>query len=422
MKRVAVIGSGISGLSAAYYLSRNFEVSVFERDTRIGGHTHTVDVETRASPLAPPETLGIDTGFIVHNDRTYPNLTRLLDELGIATAPSQMSFGVSDPNTGFQYSSRGLAGFFAQRANLFRPEHYLLLKEILRFNREAPGILTRPDLDGISMGEVMEEGRYAKVFQTHYLFPMAAAVWSMPPGSIANFPALTLLRFFDNHGMLGINTHPKWKVIAGGSRNYLKPLTAPFRDRITTGVEVSTVSRDETGVVLHFADRPAATFDEVVFACHGNQILPLLESPTPRERDILGHFRTSRNEACLHTDATLLPSREAAQAAWNYSLHPDPAQPATLTYNMNRLQSLQSATSFCVTLNDGGRIHPSAVIRRMVYHHPIYTADAVRAQTRWHEISGCNRTHFCGAYWFYGFHEDGLNSALRVARALGVSC
>ena len=416
MKRVAVIGSGISGLSAAYYLSQNFEVSVFERDTRIGGHTHTVDVET------PAGTLAIDTGFIVHNHRTYPNLIRLLAELGVATAPSDMSFGVADANSGFEYSSRGLAGFFAQRTNIFRPSHYVLLSEILRFNREAQRLLNRPGLPGLTLGEVMEQGRYAKIFQTRYLFPMAAAVWSMPPASIADFPALTLLRFFRNHGMLGIDTHPKWKVVAGGSRNYLAPLTAPFRHRITTGTEIQTVSRHALGVTLHFADRPAATFDEVVFACHGNQILPLLQSPTPQERDILGHFHTSRNETCLHTDATLLPSRPAARAAWNYSLHPDPTQPATLTYHMNRLQSLHLQTDYCVTLNDEGRIHPSAVICRMIYHHPVYTADAVQAQTRWHQISGMHHTHFCGAYWFYGFHEDGLNAGLRVARALGVAC
>ncbi len=416
MKRVAVIGSGISGLSAAYYLSRNFEVSVFERDTRIGGHTHTVDVET------PGGTLAIDTGFIVHNHLTYPNFIRLMAELGVATAPSDMSFGVSDANSGFEYSSRGLAGFFAQRTNIFRGSHYVLLSEILRFNREAPRLLNRPDLPGLTLGEVMEQGRYTKIFQTRYLFPMAAAVWSMPPASIADFPALTLLQFFRNHGMLGIDTHPKWKVIAGGSRNYLAPLTAPFRDRITTGIEIQTVSRHALGVTLHFADRPAATFDEVVFACHGNQILPLLQSPTPLERDILGHFHTSRNETCLHTDATVLPSRQAARAAWNYSLHPDPTQPATLTYHMNRLQSLHSQTDYCVTLNDEGRINPSAVIRRITYHHPVYTADAVQAQTRWHQISGMHHTHFCGAYWFYGFHEDGLNAALRVARALGVTC
>jgi predicted NAD/FAD-binding protein len=230
-----------------------------------------------------------------------------------------------------------------------------------------------------------------------------------------------LLQFFRNHGMLGINTHPLWKVLRGGSKAYLGPITAPYRQRVFTGVDILTVARDAEGVTLHFADRPAQAFDEVVFACHGNQILPLLKAPSDTERDVLGCFHTSRNETCLHTDSTLLPSLPAAQASWNYSLR-DPDLPATLTYHMNRLQSLNSEIDYCVTLNDDGRINPSSVIRRMVYYHPIYDAAAVRAQARWQEISGRLHTHFCGAYWFCGFHEDGLNSALRVARALGVRC
>ena len=412
MKRLAVIGSGISGLAAAYYLSRKYEVSVFERDARIGGHTHTIECGS----------LRVDTGFIVHNDRTYPNFVRLLAELKVPTAPSDMSFGVSDPATGFQYSSRGLAGFFAQRSNLTNPSHYLLLKEILRFNRASRKLLERPDLGQLTLGQVMTEGRYAPVFIRRYLFPMAAAVWSMPPVGIQNFPALTLLRFFQNHGMLGINTHPRWMVIRGGSSAYLEPLTAPFRTRLATGVEIQSVSRGTSGVTLRFSDRPAATFDEVVFACHGNQVLPLLEAPTAAERDILGNFQTSRNETCLHTDSTLLPPLPAARASWNYSLQADPTRPATLTYYMNRLQSLPPDTDYCVTLNDEGSINPAQVIRRMVYHHPIYTPESVRAQARWQEISGVQGTHYCGAYWFYGFHEDGLNSAMRVARALGAGC
>jgi predicted NAD/FAD-binding protein len=330
-----------------------------------------------------------------------------------------MSFGVSDAGSGFEYSSRGLNGFFARRSSLVSPSHYLLLREILRFNREAPKLFARPDLAQLTLGKVMAEGRYADVFIHRYLFPMAAAVWSMPPSAIYTFPAMTLLTFFRNHGMLGINTHPQWKVLVGGSKAYLPPLTAPFRDRIFTGVEIRTVTRGAEEVTLYFTDRPDAKFDEVVFACHGNQILQLLESPTPAERNILLNFQTSRNETVLHTDSMLLPLRPAARASWNYALHPDPSHPATLTYHMNRLQSLRTPVDYCVTLNDEGGINPNKVIRRMVYHHPIYTSEAVRAQSRWQEISGHNRTHFCGAYWHYGFHEDGLNSALRVARALG---
>ena len=414
--RIAVIGSGISGLAAAYYLSRKHEVSVFEKDTRLGGHTHTVTVESSRGPRA------VDTGFIVHNDRTYPNLVRLLAELGVETQPSDMSFGVACRHTGFEYSSRGLDGFFAQRSNIVRPAQYRLLREILRFNNEAPKLLEDASAETLTLGDVIEQGRYSSLFTERYLYAMASAVWSMSTEAIRSFPALTLLRFFDNHGMLGINTHPKWKVIRGGSHSYIGPLTAPYRDRIHTGVTLQSVARCKSEVTLRFRDRPALSFDQVVFACHGNQTLPLLESPSDAERDVLGNFKTSRNEVCLHTDASLLPARRQARASWNYHLSRDPGEGATLTYHMNRLQSLDVPEDYCVTLNANGAIDPSKVLRRMVYYHPLYTQDAIRAQARWTTISGVNRTHYCGAYWSYGFHEDGLNSALRVARTLGVEC
>jgi predicted NAD/FAD-binding protein len=414
--RIAVIGSGISGLATAYYLSRKHEVSVFEKDTRLGGHTHTVTVDSSRGPLA------VDTGFIVHNDRTYPNLVRLLGELGVETQPSDMSFGVACRRTGFEYSSRGLDGFFAQRGNIVRPAQYRLLREILRFNREAPKLLVDPSAETRTLGDVIEQGGYSSLFTERYLYPMASAVWSMSTEAIRSFPALTLLRFFDNHGMLGLDTHPKWKVIRGGSNHYLGPLTAPYRDRIHTGITIQSVARGESAVTLRFHGRPAMSFDHVVFACHGNQILPLLESPSESERDVLGNFKTSRNEVCLHTDSSLLPVRRQARASWNYHLNPHAGEGATLTYHMNRLQSLDVAEDYCVTLNANGAVDPTKVLRRMVYYHPLYTQDAIRAQARWKEISGVSRTHYCGAYWFYGFHEDGLNSALRVARTLGVEC
>jgi len=414
--RIAVIGSGISGMAAAYYLSPKHEVFVFEKEPRLGGHTHTVTVESSRGPLA------VDTGFIVHNDRTYPNLVRLFAELGVETQPSDMSFAVACQRSGYEYSSRGLRGFFAQRANLVRLDQHRLLREILRFNREAPKLLHNPAAATMTLGDVIEQGRYTTLFTERYLYPMASAVWSMSTEAIRRFPALTLVRFFDNHGMLGINTHPKWKVIRGGSQSYIPPITAPYRDRIYTGIDIRSIARDETGVTLHFQNRPSMRFDQVVFSCHGNQILPLLDDPSDAERDVLGCFATSRNEVCLHTDSRWLPKRPQARAAWNYSLTPDPGAGATVTYHMNRLQSLAVPEDYCVTLNANGSIDPAKVLRRMVYYHPLYDAGAVQAQTRWNEISGRNRTHFCGAYWFYGFHEDGLNSAMRVARALGVEC
>ena len=414
--RFAIIGSGISGLAAGWYLSRKHEVSLFEKDPRLGGHTNTVNVENGGDPIP------VDTGFIVHNDRTYPNLVRLLSELGVETQPSDMSFSVSNRQTGFEYSSRGVNGFFAQRSNLLRREHYLLVAEILRFNHTAPKLLERPGVEAATIGDIIDEGRYHPVFAERYLLPMASAVWSMSFDAIRFFPALTLLRFFHNHGMLGINTHPKWKVIRGGSHKYIPLLTAPFKDRIFLDARIAAVSRQESGVTLQFEDRPAMAFDQVVFACHGDQVLPLLEEPTGAERDVLGNFKTSRNVATLHTDSSLLPRRLAAQASWNYNLGMGGNSGVALTYYMNRLQSLKTAENFCVTLNGEDVIDPAKVLRKIAYQHPLYTQEAVQSQNGWHEISGRKRTHYCGAYWFYGFHEDGLNSALRVARALSVEC
>jgi predicted NAD/FAD-binding protein len=414
--RIAIIGSGISGLAAGWYLSRKHEVSLFEKDQRLGGHTNTVLVDNGA------HSIPVDTGFIVHNDRTYPNLVKLLAELGVETQPSDMSFSVSCRQTGFEYSSRGINGFFAQRANLLRREHYLLLAEILRFNRTAPKLLAQPGAESATIGDLIDQGRYHRVFTERYLFPMASAVWSMPLDSIRSFPAFTLLRFFLNHGMLGIHTHPKWRVIRGGSHQYIPPLTAPYKERVFLDTRIASVSRQESGVTLNFQDRSAVEFDHVVFACHGNQALALLEHPTGAERDVLGNFKTSRNVATLHSDASLLPIHPPAQASWNYNLGLSGMSAVTVTYHMNRLQSLKTAESYCVTLNGEDVIDPAKVLRKIVYDHPLYTNQAIRAQDRWSEISGSNRTHYCGAYWFYGFHEDGLNSALRVARALSVEC
>ncbi len=414
MKRIAVIGSGISGLSAAYYLSRHHEVHVFERDNRLGGHTHTVMVESGQGPIP------VDTGFIVHNDRTYPNFCRLLRELGLETQPSDMSFAVTDPGGTFEYSSRGLAGFFAQKTNCFSPRHLLLLREILRFNREAPRVLSDPDAEGMTLGRFLDRGDYSPVFVDRYLIPMAGAVWSMAPDAMPMFPVVTLVRFMHNHGMLGIDTHPKWKVIRGGSHSYLGPLTAPFRERITKDAAISSIERSDAGVTLQFRDRPAQRFDEVVFACHGDQILPVLARPTETERSVLSCFTTTRNETCLHTDSSLLPKRAAARASWNYLL--GDSGKVTVTYHMNRLQSLKTQEDYCVTLNGNGAVDPGRALRHMVYEHPLYTRAAIRAQERWTEISGKNRTHFCGAYWSYGFHEDGVRSGMRVAEAFGVQC
>jgi predicted NAD/FAD-binding protein len=413
MKHIAVIGAGISGLGAAYLLSRRHRVQLFEQADRLGGHTNTVILPTPAGNVA------LDTGFLVHNDRTYPNLVRLFAALGVATRSSDMSFAVSCRRSGFEYSSRGAGGFFAQRRNLVRPSHLSLLREILRFNREAPSLLQDPDAERHTLGDFLESRRFGDAFTQRYLLPMASAIWSASPGAIRSFPAMTLIRFLDNHGLLSLNGQPAWKVVAGGSHTYIPPLAAPVSG-IHTGAAIAGVRRGERDVTIAFRDRPAMTFDEVVFACHGDQVLPLLADPTDRERDVLASFSTTSNAAWLHTDASVLPVRAAARASWNYQLADAADAAPMVTYDLNRLQGLTTPEQYCVTLNPDGRIDDRRVLGKFVYRHPLYTRAAVRAQRQWGEVSGVNRTHYCGAYWGYGFHEDGLNSAIRVAGSLGV--
>lgn len=414
MKRVAVIGSGIAGLGASWLLSRRFEVSLFEKDDRVGGHTHTVMVDTADGQLP------VDTGFIVHTERNYPNFIRLMRELGVETQASDMSFAVTSFDDDFEYSSRGLRGFFAKRSNAFSPSHYRLLAEIMRFNREAKTLASSPLASRLTLGEMLDRGRFGNDLRERYLYPMASAVWSMSFAEIAHFPAAALVKFFDHHGMLGIDTHPSWRVIRGGSYRYIAPISEPFRERIVTGAKIFRVSRDGEGVEIHFDGRASQRFDEVVFACHGDQVLPLLETPTESERAVFSKLRTSSNETVLHTDSRLLPRRPDARASWNYGIDSRAQRQVSVTYHMNRLQSLTSQDDYCVTLNGTDRIDPSKIVKSMVYHHPSYDLGALDAQSRWSEVSGVGHTHYCGAYWFYGFHEDGLKSAIRVASALGV--
>ena len=419
MKDIAVIGSGISGLAAAYYLSRRHQVTLYEREDRLGGHTHTVSVDTPTGPVP------VDTGFIVHNTRNYPNLVRLFRELNIPTVESDMSFSVRDEHTGFEYSSRGLRGFFAHRESLLHARQYALLAEIHRFNRAARSLLERErpeEPDETRLDEFLGRERFSRAFMRGYLYPLASAVWSTATGQIGAFPATTLFRFFENHGMLRLSRHIRWRTIPGGASRYIEPLTAPYRERIVRGAQIRAMERRERSVQLNFVAGEPAEFDDVVLACHGNQALALLANPTDAERSVLGAFRTTANEALLHTDARLLPRTRWGRASWNCHLDGDAAPGATLTYHMNRLQPLPAAEDYCVTLNAAGAVDPTKILRRFVYHHPLYTLEAVRSQRRWAEISGRDRVHYCGAYWLYGFHEDGLNSALRVARALGVDC
>jgi predicted NAD/FAD-binding protein len=414
-KNIAVIGGGISGLAAAYLLSRRHRVHLFEKEQRLGGHTNTVVVEGAHGAVA------LDTGFLVHNRRTYPNLVRLFGELGVATHDSDMSFAVSCPRSGLEYSSRGANGFFAQRRNLLQLSHLSLLGEIVRFNREAPALLEAPDGERQTLGEFLESRLFGEDFTHRYLFPMASAIWSASLDAIRSFPALTLIRFFDNHGLLSLTEQPTWKVVTGGSHTYIPMLTARLTGGIHEGASIASVWRSETGVTLTFHDRPAMRFDEIVFACHGDQVLPLLADPSDRERDVFACFTTTTNVAWLHTDGSVLPVQARARASWNYRLADAVDAPPTVTYDLNRLQGLEAREQYCVTLNPNGAIDDDRVLRRFVYRHPLYTREAIGAQRQWSDVSGINRTHYCGAYWQHGFHEDGLTSAIRVAAALGVA-
>lgn len=413
MKRIAVIGGGISGLAAAYFLSRRHEVSLFEKDMRLGGHTHTIRVRGSRGDL------GLDTGFLVHNRRTYPLLVRLLAELGVETRPSDMSFSVRCASSGFEYSSRGVGGFFAQARRLVDPEQYRLLSDIVRFNKEAPAVLDAPS-DARTLGQYVYERRYSDAFITRYLVPMTSAIWSASTTTIRQFPLTTLVRFMSNHGMLSLASPVKWRVIAGGSDTYVSALVRPLGDRVHTGCAPLAIRRDDTGVTVTLPGGQRR-FDEVVFACHGDQVLPLLADATAEEQEVFSSFKTTENQTVLHTDTAMLPVSPRAWASWNYQLGAGDDQPPTVTYHLNRLQGLEEPLHYCVTLNPRLPIRPDAVIARMVYRHPQFTPATEVAQARWRAVSGHRHTHYCGAYWRYGFHEDGMLSAQRVAADLGVS-
>ena len=403
--RIAVIGSGISGLVAAYHLNRAHEITVFEAGDYIGGHTHTVDVEHDGRGYA------VDTGFIVYNDWTYPNFMRLLEELEVPWQPSQMSFSVRCERSGLEYNGTNLNSLFAQRSNLARPSFLRMVADILRFNRSAPALLEDPS-NASSLGDYLTAGRYSRYFVDHYIIPMGAAIWSSRPADMLRFPARFFVEFFANHGFLSVNERPTWRVIKGGSREYVKRLTASFANRIHLATPVASVQRQPHQVAVRLKNGTVEHFDQVFMACHSDQALKLLADPSPEERDILGAIGYQANAALLHTDVRLMPKRPLAWAAWNYHLPREPRERVTVTYDMNILQSLDAPARFLLTLNRDEDVDPRKVLGSFVYHHPVYTTQAVAAQARRHEINGAHRTYYCGAYWGYGFHEDGVKSAL----------
>jgi len=408
--KIAIIGSGIAGNVVAHHLHRHHDITLFEAASHIGGHTHTHSV------ALDDEQHEIDTGFIVFNDWTYPNFIALLKELGVASQPSSMSFSVRNERSGLEYNGTSLNGLFAQRRNLLRPSFHRMIREILRFNRDAPRLLEFPN--DMTLGAYLTAGGYSAGFIRDYLIPMGAAIWSTDPQRMLSFPAVYLIRFFKNHGMLSVDERPQWQVIRGGSARYVEKLVAPFRHRIRLNTPVASVRRLPDRVMVQPRDGEGERFDQVFFACHSDQALKLLVDASVLERAVVGAIPYQRNEAVLHTDTSLLPRVQRAWAAWNYHV-PDTAagsdeSPATLTYNMNILQGLQSRHTYCVTLNRTGQIAPKKILRKLTYHHPLYTPEGVAAQQRQHEVNGVNRTYFCGAYWRYGFHEDGVVSALNA--------
>lgn len=409
--KVAVIGAGISGNVAAHHLAQaGHAVTVFEAGSHLGGHTHTHDLEWAGRHYA------VDSGFIVFNSRTYPNFIALMKTLGVDYQPTEMSFSVKCERTGLEYNGHTLNTLFAQRRNLLRPSFYRMVREILRFNREAPRDLDRGAAQ-MSLGEYLTAHRYSRAFTTQYILPMGAAIWSTDPQQMQDVPAAFFIRFFVNHGLLEVANRPPWYVIKGGSRMYLKPLSAPYANSIRLRTPVTAVRRLPEGVEVVSAAHGRERYDAVVFATHSDQALTLLTDPSPDERAILGQLRYQRNEAVLHTDTTVLPRRPLAWASWNYHLKPG-EQRVALTYDMNRLQGLDAPVRFLVTLNDTDAIDPRKIIKRLEYEHPMYTAASVEAQTRHGQINGVDRTYYCGAYWGNGFHEDGVVSALKVVHQL----
>ncbi|NVK74989.1 MAG: FAD-dependent oxidoreductase [Oceanospirillaceae bacterium] len=414
--KIAIIGSGISGLTSAYLLQQQHDVTVFESAERIGGHTATVQVEEGGN------TRAIDTGFIVFNDWTYPNFIRLMDELGVTSKATEMSFSVSCQRTGLEYGGNNLNTLFAQRRNLLNFSFIGMLKDILRFNKEAIQDLEGGQLkEGVTLGEYLKEKGYGSRFASHYLIPMGSAIWSSTLDEMMDFPLVFFVRFFKNHGLLSVNDRPQWRVIEGGSSAYLPPLVAKFEDRIQLGADIAKVQRAENEVIIHFGDGSTQTFDQVVFACHSDEALALLADPSAEEQAILGAIPYRNNDVVLHTDTRLLPKKQLAWSSWNYHLGTDSTKPATLSYNMNILQHFSSDTTYVVTLNQTDMIAEDKIVGRFQYSHPTFTLEGIKAQDRWAEINGVNKTWFCGAYWRNGFHEDGCWSGVRVANGLGVS-
>jgi predicted NAD/FAD-binding protein len=415
MGKIAIIGSGISGLVSAHLLAREHEVHLFEASSRLGGHTATIDVET------PSGSYAVDTGFIVFNDWTYPNFIKLMTQLKVKWKDTEMGFSVKSETTGIEYAGKNFNTLFAQRRNLFKPSYYKMLLDIVRFNKESLLLLeSDPLAPQVSLGQYLKDHHYSPLFIDHYIIPMGAAIWSANHQQMQEFPACFFVQFFKNHGMLSVENRPVWKVIQGGSRSYIEPMIANFKENIHLNSPVQSIERFTDHVEIT-VNAQRFEFDHVVLGAHSDQTQKMLRDPSQAETEILSEMKYRANETVLHTDTGVLPKRKSTWSAWNYWLPKKDQARVALTYHMNLLQGFSSPEDFLVSLNMTDQIDPKKILRKFVYDHPVFTQKSVRAQNRWAEISGMNqRTHYCGAYWGYGFHEDGVKSGVRVAKTFGI--
>jgi predicted NAD/FAD-binding protein len=412
--RIAVVGTGIAGMVAAYLLSDEHELVVFESEDYVGGHTHTIDVALNG------QTYAVDTGFIVFNEKTYPNFIQLMKRLGIAWQLSNMSFSVQCKKTGLEFSPSSLNSLFIQRKNLLRPSFYRMIFDIFKFRRESEALLNTDDYS-LTLEKFLTAKNFSRRFIEHFIMPMGEAIWSADPVKFNEFPALYFAQFFKNHGFLNVRHQPQWLVIKGGSKQYVAPLTRRFADRIRINCPVKSIRRHSDYVSVQAANAEPERFDQVVIATHSDQALAMLDDPTETEKDILGAIPYQDNYTVLHSDESVLPRKKAAWASWNYHIPQAEMGRVALTYDMNILQSLDAPVEYCVTLNLPDTVDPAKKIKEMHYHHPVYNPKSLAARRRHEEINGVKRTYFCGAYWGYGFHEDGVNSALVVGKHFGKS-
>ncbi|MDA0989860.1 MAG: FAD-dependent oxidoreductase [Verrucomicrobia bacterium] len=416
--RIAVVGGGVAGLTAAWLLNRRFSVDLYERNDYLGGHTCTATIDR-----GPDAGTVVDMGFIVMNNRNYPLFSKLLEQLQIKRAPSDMSFGYHCRDTGYSYCGTGFSGLFADRRNLLKSDHWRLLADIRRFNRDATAIAEADSQTGVTLDDVIKGGHYSDGFANHYLLAMGSAIWSSPPDEIRNFPAQAFINFFHHHGLLSLQNRPQWQFVRGGSHTYVKAMRATLSGAIHLSTPAVAIQRNDTGAIITRQDGTRSHYDAVVVATHANEALALLRDPSPDEKRLLGPWRYAPNEVVLHDDPSVMPPNRRAWASWNFARRSRHAGtgPATISYHMNRLQQLRTERPYFVSLNDSDAVRSERRHRSVTFSHPVYTAASMRTQA---DLPGLNRqrnTYFCGSYFGYGFHEDAVRSAVQVANAFGVT-